>query len=156
MDRRLNMIGLGVRNLAASIAFYERLGWAKSEKYSTDSLAVIVLDSIVLTLYDRDALADDALLKRRNPQCDKRLYEDRNGTPRVFGGITFAQNMPSRDDVDHVLKTAGEAGATLMKPAQDVFWGGYSGYFADPDGHLFEIAHNPFWPLDADGRLALD
>lgn len=156
MDRRLNMIGLGVRDLAASIAFYERLGWAKSEKYSTDSLAIIVLDGIILTLYDRDALAEDALLHKRDPESDERLYEDKNGTPRGFDGVTFAQNMPSRADVDRVLNDAAEAGAAILKPAQDVFWGGYSGYFADPDGHLFEVAYNPFWPLDANGRLALD
>ena len=95
---------------------------------------------MVLGLYGREALAEDA------------------GVPAAgsgFAGFTLAHNVATEVDVDRVLAAAVAAGATLVKPGQKVFWGGYSGYFADPDGHLWEVAHNPFFPLDAEGRVQL-
>jgi uncharacterized glyoxalase superfamily protein PhnB len=91
-------------------------------------------------LYGREALAEDIGI---------------SGEGRGFSGVTLAHNVASEADVDRVLTEAVAAGATLVKPGQKVFWGGYSGYFADPDGHLWEVAHNPFFPLDADGRVQL-
>ena len=95
---------------------------------------------VVLSLYPRDKLAEDA-----------RLDPDGAG----FRGITLAHNVPEREDVDRAIETAVAAGARLIKPAEDVFWGGRSGYFADPDGHLWEVASYPFFPLDVHGVLHL-
>ena len=94
----------------------------------------------MLALYGRDALAEDA-----------HLPPDGRG----FGGITLAHNVRRREDVAAVLAEAEAAGGRILKPAQDVFWGGHSGYFADPDGHPWEVAWNPYFPFDGEGRLAL-
>ena len=96
---------------------------------------------VVLALYGRAALAEDAHVSDQ--------------APTGFSGVTLAHNCRSEAEVDAVLREACAAGATLRKPAQNVFWGGYSGYFADPDGHLWEVAYNPFFPLHDDGRLNL-
>jgi catechol 2,3-dioxygenase-like lactoylglutathione lyase family enzyme len=139
MDRRISLITLGVRDLARARRFYEALGWQPSRS-GGDGVAFYQAGGMVLALFGWDALA-----------ADVGLPDDGSG----FRGISLAQNQPDKDSVDRVLAEAIAAGATLVKAAHDVFWGGYSGYFADPDGHLWEIAWNPFWPLAGDGSIRL-
>jgi len=139
MDPRISVITLGVTDLARSRRFYvEGLGW-KASSTSGENIVFIDAGGVVLGLYPRDLLAEDATLKP--------------GTG--FGGVTLAQNVGSKAEVDAALAAAVDAGASLLKPAADTFWGGYSGYFADPDGHPWEVAYNPFWQLDENGRVAL-
>lgn len=130
MKNRMSMITLGVENLERSIAFYETgLGFPKME--SPPTVAFFTLNGTWLGLYPRTELAKDAEL-------------DEKGSG--FRGVTISHNVKTKEEVDQVLKQAVAAGATLVKEAQDVFWGGYSGYFADPDGHLWEVAMNQhFW-----------
>ena len=140
LDRRVTLVTLGVADVARSRAFYERLGFVASAA-SQESVAFFQLGGLVLGLYGRAALAEDA-----------QVADDGHG----FDGVTLAQNMRSRAEVDEALAFAVSCGARLAKPAQEVFWGGYSGYFADPDGHLWEIAHNPFFAMDDDGVVRLE
>jgi catechol 2,3-dioxygenase-like lactoylglutathione lyase family enzyme len=141
LEPRITLVSLGVMDLAASRRFYEQgLGW-KVSNASNDSIAFIDLGGPVLGLYGRDALADDANLP--------------HSKPGAFGGFALAHNVRSKEEVDRVLKEAEAAGAKILKPAEDVFWGGYSGYFADPDGHPWEVAWNPLAPLDENGRMTL-
>lgn len=140
MRQKINLITLGVRNFERSLAFYEQgLGWKKSSS-SMESLALFPLGGIVLSLYPRAELAADATV---------------NDEPTGFSGITLSLNTKSVDEVDEVLNEAVRAGGKLVKPGQKVFWGGYSGYFSDPDGHLFEVAYNPFWELDDKDNVVL-
>ncbi len=139
MQPRISMITLGVRNIAASVKFYrDGLGFPQKE-FDSEDVAFFTLAGTWLGLYGRDALADDAEVPREGSG---------------FSGIALAHNVTSEEEVDRVLAEAVAAGATLTKPGQKVFWGGYSGYFADPDGYLWEVAYNPFeWigPPDASG-----
>ncbi len=129
MKPRISMITLGVRDLERSIAFYEKgLGFPRME--SPPSVAFFTLNGTWLGLYDRADLAEDA-----------RVSADGEG----FEGFALAHNVASEREVDELVEQAIAAGATMAKPPQKVFWGGYSGYFRDPDGHLWEIAHNPFF-----------
>jgi uncharacterized protein len=136
LEPRVTIITLGVADVANARAFYERLGF-KASNASQDSICFMQLGGLVLSLYSRASLAEDAHVAN---------------TPPGFSGVTLAHNCRSEADVDAVLAHAVSCGGTLKKPAQKVFWGGYSGYFSDPDGHLWEVAHNPFLPLDAEGR----
>lgn len=139
MEPRITLITLGVANVAASRAFYENLGF----KASADSNADVTFMSaggVAFALFGRAALAADAAVENSAPG---------------FSGITLAHNVRSQSDVDHVMAEAISAGAKVTKPAAATFWGGYAGYFADPDGHLWEVAHNPFWPLDERGQVKL-
>jgi catechol 2,3-dioxygenase-like lactoylglutathione lyase family enzyme len=138
--RRLSLVTLGVADIHRARAFYERLGLTPA-KASKDDVAFYQLGGAVLALFPREKLAEDAT-----------VANDGAG----FDGLTLAQNVGSPEEVDAVLAQAVEAGARLVKPGQKVFWGGYSGYFADPDGHLWEIAHNPFFAMDANGNLVLE
>lgn len=137
MQPRISMITLGVRDLEVAIGFYEKgLGLPRME--SPPEVAFFTLDGTWLGLYGRQALAEDATVPAEGSG---------------FTGVTLAHNVASEAEVDALLKQAVAAGGTLVKPGQRVFWGGYSGYFADPDGHLWEVAHNPhFWvgPPDRD------
>jgi uncharacterized glyoxalase superfamily protein PhnB len=139
LDPRISLVTLGVEDVDRATEFYERLGWAKSPA-SQDSVTFIQLKGTVLALFSRQALAADAHV------------ED---TPRGFSGVTLAHNVTSERGVDAVYKFALSCGATPVKKPEKVFWGGYSGYFADPDGHLWEVAFNPFFPLDKDGHIVL-
>lgn len=127
MKPRINMITLGVKNMDKAIRFYEN-GLGLPRMPFEGGAAFFMLNGSWLSLYPWDALAEDA-------------GADAGGSG--FRGITLAHVVPSKEEVRDVLKQAVEAGAKLIKPAQDVFWGGYSGYFADPDGHLWEVAWNP-------------
>lgn len=139
MEQRLSVITLGVSDLARSRAFYERgLGWVVGD--APESVVFFQLNGIVLALYPREALAADA------------------GMPLEGGGsagIALAYNVREPGKVDEVLAAAERGGGRIVKPADSAFWGGRSGYFADPDGHLWEVAHNPFWALDAAGNVSL-
>jgi predicted lactoylglutathione lyase len=140
MRQKLNLITLGVDDFKRSLDFYEKgLGWKKSDK-SMDDLALFPLGGITLALYPRQELADDVTLS----------YQQTN-----FAGLTLSYNARSEREVDEILKKVEKLGATIIKPAQKVFWGGYSGYFKDLDGHVFEVAYNPFWELDEKDNLKL-
>lgn len=139
----MSLITLGVADLARARAFYEEgLGWTRGN--SDDSVAFYQMPGAILALWSRAALAED--IGRRDSGTS-------SGTS--FGGVALAYNTRSREDVDRVLAEAAAAGANLLKPGNDTFWGGYSGYFADPDGHVWEVAFNPHWELDAEGRTRL-
>lgn len=138
--QRLNVVTLGVADVARSRRFYEALGWRASASQSSEAVAFFQLGPLVLALFGRKALADDAGVGDSAPG---------------FSGVTLAWNGATRAGVDAALASAVAAGARLVKPAQPTSWGGYSGYFADPDGHLWEVAHNPFWPLAEDGAIGL-
>jgi catechol 2,3-dioxygenase-like lactoylglutathione lyase family enzyme len=137
---RISMVTLGVSDIAASTAFYERLGFKRSSA-SNDQVTFFHMKGTVLGLFGRDALAADAELEPTRPQG--------------FEGAALAHNLASREEVDAAWAFAVDCGATPLKKPKEVFWGGYSGYFADPDGHLWELAHNPFMELDADGHMQL-
>ncbi|GHN00853.1 glyoxalase [Cytophagales bacterium WSM2-2] len=139
MRQKLNLITLGVNDFKRSVAFFESLGWKKSAA-SMDELALFPLGGITLSLHPRQDLADDATVKN---------------TPTGFSGITLSFNAKSEKEVDEVLAEAKKNGATIIKSAQKVYWGGYSGYFKDLDGHLFEVAHNPLWKMDENDNLIL-
>lgn len=130
MKPRISMITLGVRDLEASVRFYEEgLGFPRMED-SSPAVAFFALNGSWLGLYGRDALAEDATVPAKGSG---------------FAGFALAHNVVSEAEVEAVLDQAVAAGAKLVKPAQMAFWGGYSGYFTDPDGHLWEVAYNPFF-----------
>lgn len=140
MDPRISIVTLGVQDMERARAFYQKMGFAPSSA-SNESVTFFHSAGTVLGLYGREALAEDA-------QVDPGVAAD-------FSGVALAHNCRKESDVDLVLQQAEAAGATILKPAQKVFWGGYSGYFADPDGHLWEIAHNPFFEFDDQDQLIL-
>lgn len=140
MRQKINLITLGVADFQRAVDFYEKgLGWKKSSS-SQDDVAFFPLGGIILGLYPRKLLAEDATIS-----------DEGSG----FSGIAIAYNAKSEKEVDDVLKEVEKLGATIVKPGQKVFWGGYSGYFKDLDGHLFEVAHNPFWEMDSNDNLIL-
>lgn len=140
MRQKLNIVTLGVSSLERSLEFYEKgLGWKKSSS-GNGHIAFFPLGGMVLALYGRGPLAEDIGISE---------------TGSGFSGITLAYNAKSEQEVDDVLKQVVALGASLVKPAQKVFWGGYSGYFKDPDGYIFEVAFNPFWEFDANDNLKL-
>jgi uncharacterized protein len=139
VPQRLTMVTLGVADIARSTAFYESLGWRRSSA-SEDAITFFSMQGSALGLFERTALAEDATI-------------DPDGSG--FRGVTLALNCADRDEVDAVFAAWLEAGATSVKQPEAVSWGGYSGYVADPDGHLWEIAHNPYSPNDDAGRMQL-
>jgi len=138
MEQRLSLVTLGVADLQRSLDFYEALGWKRGNE--NPDVAFFQLPGMILALWSRTALAEDAGLAANE---------------RGFGGITLAYNARSRADVDAIFVEAERAGARILKPAKDTFWGGYSGYFADPDGHPWEVAWNPEWKLNKKGDVKL-
>ncbi len=139
MQPHISLVTLGVRDLPRSRAFYERLGFTASSA-SQPTVVFLRAGGVALSLFDRAALAADACVADSAPG---------------FSGVTLACNVASEAAVDAMIAHAVVCGAVLRKPGQKVFWGGYAGYFADPDGHLWEVAHNPFVPVLADGRIEL-
>ena len=139
MSPHISIITLGVPNVAKATAFYERLGFAKSSA-SQEAVTFFKAGSVVLGLFGRDPLQEDAAAGN--------LWTGN-------GGIAVAMNYASEAEVDAMMAKAEAEGARILKPAQKVFWGGYSGYFADPDGHAWEVAFNPFWSVDEQGHVDL-
>ena len=140
MRQLLHLVTLGVKDLQRSLEFYEQgLGWKRAQASAGD-VVFFSMGGVVLSIYPRDRLAEDATVSQEG---------------QGFEGITLAYNAQSRQEVDEVLRLAASLGGKIVKPAQDVFWGGYNGYFSDPDGHLWEIAWNPYFEFDADGKLVL-
>jgi len=138
MEQRVSLLTLGVADLARSRAFYEALGWTTGAG-PDDDVAFFQAGGAVLALWDRARLAEDSGV------------EDPGG----WGGVTLAHNVRSPAEVDEVMQEARAAGAGIVREAGETFWGGYSGAFTDPDGHPWEIAHNPRWTIEEDGSLRL-
>jgi uncharacterized protein len=138
MDARVSVITLGTRDLPRARAFYEGLGWRSASAADADAV-FFQAGGLVLALWDRGRLAGDSAV----------------ADPGGWGGITLAHNVDSAARVDAVIAEAEAAGATIGRPGAATFWGGYSGVFLDPDGHPWEVAHNPFWPLADDGSVHL-
>jgi uncharacterized protein len=136
MEQRLSLVTLGVADLERSLRFYEGLGWKRANQ-SAD-VVFFQLHGMMFALWGRKNLAEDA-----------KLSPEGSG----FRGISLAYNARSREDVDAVMAEAERAGARILKAAEEVFWGGYSGYFADPDGHLWEVAWNPGWEVTPEGSV---
>ncbi|HSO98274.1 MAG TPA: VOC family protein [Solirubrobacteraceae bacterium] len=137
MEQRATLITLGVSDLARAMAFYGALGW--HGRSPDGEVAFFQTGGSILALWDRALLAADSGVK------------DSGG----WGGVTLAHNVGSPEQVDRVLDEARAAGARIAREGAKTFWGGYSGVFVDPDGHPWEVAHNPFWTLHADGSVSL-
>jgi catechol 2,3-dioxygenase-like lactoylglutathione lyase family enzyme len=138
VEQRLSLVTLGVSDLARARAFYEGLGW-RTGASPADDVVFFQAGCMVLALWARDQLAEDSGV------------EDGGG----WGGVTLAHNVGSPDEVDDVMREAEAAGARITRPAAGTFWGGYSGAFVDPEGHAWEVAHNPHWTLEEDGSIRL-
>ncbi len=136
MQQRVSLVTLGVADVRRAREFYEALGWRAAPIAATD-VVFFQAGGMVLALWDRASLAADSGVA------------DTGG----FGGIALAHNVASPADVDAVIEEARAAGATVTRPGDATFWGGYSGAFTDPDGHPWEVAHNPFWTLEPDGSV---
>ena len=137
---RVNFVTLGVVDMAAMRSFYERLG-LKASSASNPDVTFFDANGIVLALFGYHELAEDAGVEA--------------GPVPVFRGVGVAWNGTSEEEVDRIMAHANAAGATIAKKALKVFWGGYSGYFADPEGNLWEVAYNPFFPINARGQVEL-
>ena len=138
MDQRVSLVTLGVADLARARAFYEALGWVTRAEPG-DDVVFFQAGGMIVALWSREKLADDSGV-------------DDNGG---WGGVTLAHNVHSRAEVDSVIDEARRAGARIGREPAETFWGGYSAIFIDPDGHPWEVAHNPHWTLDEDGSIAL-
>jgi predicted lactoylglutathione lyase len=138
VDQRLSLITLGVADLARARAFYEGLGW-QTRAEPDDDVVFFQAGCMIVALWPRDLLAEDTVV------------EDNGG----WGGITLAYNARSQEEVDEVVGQAEAAGAKIGRPPAETFWGGYSGVFMDPDGHPWEVAHNPRWTIEDDGSVKL-
>jgi len=138
VEQRLSLVTLGVSDLGRARRFYEALGW-RSGAAPDDDVVFFRAGGTVLALWGRAELAEDSGVK------------DGGG----WGGVTLAHNVRSPEEVDAVLADAERAGATITRAAGPAFWGGYTGVFTDPDGHAWEVAHNPHWTFAADGSVVL-
>ncbi|AZQ65657.1 VOC family protein [Silicimonas algicola] len=136
--QRVSLVTLGVRDLEKAKSFYAALGWVPVQ--SPPSVAFYRMDGLVVALFGLSDLAED---------------QGRKGAELGFGAATLAQNYPDRESTDAAFEAAIAAGATVLKRPEEVFWGGYSGYYADPDGHVWEVAHNPFWEVSDTGRVTI-
>ena len=138
MEQRVSLVTLGVRDLARARAFYEALGWRTGAGESDDVVFFQTGGSIV-SLWSRESLAEDSGV------------EDGGG----WGGITLAHNVRTPAEVDTIVEHARAAGATITREPGETFWGGYTGVFLDPEGHAWEVAHNPHWTVEDDGTVTL-
>ena len=138
MEQRLSVITLGVTDLKQSRAFYEKLGWKVATEEQADSIVAFNLQSFVLALYPFKGFSEEL-----------GLSVTRTWPP----SFTLAYNVDSEERVNQVIQEAEQIGASILKRPQKVFWGGYSGYFADPDGYSWEVAFNPFAKLGEDGTF---
>jgi predicted lactoylglutathione lyase len=138
VDQRLSLVTLGVRDLERARRFYLALGWT-SGAAPADDVVFFQAGCMIVALWGRDQLAEDTVV------------EDSGG----WGGITLAYNARSPSEVDAVLAEAEAAGATIPRAGSETFWGGYSGVFVDPEGHAWEVAHNPNWTIGEDGSVSL-
>ena len=138
MEQRVSLVTLGVTDLQRARAFYEALGWT-TRADPGDDVVFFQAGGMVVALWDRASLAEDS------------GTEDSRG----WGGVTLAYNTRTPGDVDAVIEEARTAGATIAREPAETFWGGYSGVFVDPDGHPWEVAHNPRWTINADGSIEL-
>jgi catechol 2,3-dioxygenase-like lactoylglutathione lyase family enzyme len=138
VEQRLSLVTLGVSDLGRARAFYEGLGWTTGAA-PADDVAFFQAGGMIVALWSREQLAEDTVVT------------DGGG----WGGITLAHNVRSPEEVDAVLAEAEAAGGTILRSGAPTFWGGYSGVFADPDGHPWEIAHNPRWTIEPDGSTRL-
>jgi catechol 2,3-dioxygenase-like lactoylglutathione lyase family enzyme len=139
MEQRISIVTLGVADLARSRRFYESLGW-RASRSSSAGIAFFQAGGMMLALYPRADLAKDANIATEG---------------QGFPGFSISYNARTRNEVDAVLAEAEVAGAKILKPAQEAFWGGYSGYFADPDNFAWEVAWNPSFPIAEDGSIHL-
>jgi uncharacterized protein len=138
MEQRVTLITLGVADLGRARAFYEGLGWSTNAK-PDDDVVFFQAGGMVFALWDRAALAEDSGVS----------------DPGGWGGVTLAHNVGSPAEVDEVIETARAAGATIAREPGETFWGGYSGAFVDPEGHPWEVAHNPRWTIQDDGSVRI-
>lgn len=136
---RFNFVTLGAGDVASLRGFYERLGWRAAKATGGGEVAFFWLNGLVLGLYDRASLY-------------REMHAEGVPTPRIRD-VSIAINVETPEEVTAILAEAEAAGGRILSPAQTMHWGGVSGYFADPEGHAWEVAYNPFMPLDADGRL---
>jgi catechol 2,3-dioxygenase-like lactoylglutathione lyase family enzyme len=143
MENRISLVTLGVRDLARARAFYEAMGWTPAG--AQEGIVFFQANGMVLALWPSDQLAQDA----------KIAIAPRAGRDRPFGNLSLAYNVRHRREVKAELARARKAGAKILRPAEKAFWGGETGYFADPDGHLWEVAWNPMWTLDRRGNVKL-
>ena len=139
MKQAISFVTLGVGDLARSRQFYAALGWKESSSSNAD-IAFFQAGSVAFALFQREALAEDANVAAQGSG---------------FSGFTLAHNVESEEAVVNTIAEAVAAGATLVRPADKVFWGGFRGYFADPDGYLWEVCWTPFFPVDTDGFVQL-
>jgi catechol 2,3-dioxygenase-like lactoylglutathione lyase family enzyme len=139
VTQRLSLVTLGVSDLPRSVRFYGALGWSPDNDWEKQGVAFFQNGSLVFALWNREELAADSAV------------EDRGG----WGGVTLAHNVGSPQEVDAILADAEAAGATIGRPGAETFWGGYSGVFIDPDGHPWEVAHNPHWEIAEDGSVRI-
>ena len=143
MQQRLSMVTLGVEDLESAVAFYENVvGWKATP--SPPEIAFFDLDGVVFSLYPHDDLAGDMEGATRGAQ----------GV--AYQGFALAHNARSKQEVDEIFARLKTSGANIVKEPEEVFWGGYSGYFSDPDGHSWEVAYNPFWEIQEDGRVSME
>ncbi|MBI3257421.1 MAG: VOC family protein [Actinobacteria bacterium] len=143
MEQRVSLITMGVSDVARARTFYGALGWAGQ---TVEGTVFFQAGGMAVVLWSRDRLMADAGI----------VSTDSDVTPSAaFSGITLAHNVRTEEEVDRILAAAAASGATVTRPAARTFYGGYAGYFADPDGHLWEIAHNPGFPLGEDGSITV-
>jgi catechol 2,3-dioxygenase-like lactoylglutathione lyase family enzyme len=140
MDQRVSLVTLGVSDLARSVAFYGALGWKPANDFEQQGVAFFQGPGTIIALWSREELAADSVV------------EDNGG----WGGMTLAYNTSSPEEVDAVIEEARAAGATIGREPAEAFWGGYTAIFIDPDGHPWEVAHNPHWRITEDGQTRLD
>jgi uncharacterized protein len=138
MDQRVSLVTLGVTDLGRARAFYQAMGWQPTAEVA-DDVVFFQAGGMVVALWGRDKLAEDSAV------------QDNGG----WGGVTLAYNVSSAEQVDAVIGEARAAGAVIGREPARTFWGGYSGVFVDPDGHPWEVAHNPGWTVNADGSISI-